>query len=85
MPEPSTQCVDNTAPDYPGTTIAIGEKYTVAVMEAVGVGKTIINYFQIDVGFLSVATVFFLCLLRFWDFHTKYPGELRTRFSNLFN
>ena len=43
------------------------------------------KYFQIGVGFLAVATVFFLCFLRFWDFHTKYPGELRTRFNDLFN
>ena len=48
MPEPSTQRVDNAAPDYPGTTIAIGEKYTVAVMGAVGVGKTVFlgSYFH---------------------------------------
>ena len=43
------------------------------------------KYFQIGVGFLAVATVFFLCFLRFLDFHTKYPGELRTRFNDLFN
>ena len=48
MPEPSTQRVDTAAPDYPGTTIAIGEKYTVAVMGAVGVGKTVFlgSYFH---------------------------------------